>query len=128
MFSSFLRNHVKTSLKTQVYFVFEKPKIAPMKPLLIQKLELQASLLATRLAEDIHKALASPVSNMFMWTDCNTLLQWLNSYYKQPTFIRVNHADTRTRGILAEPLKASSWENRPSQLKNCEWPFKPSIE
>ena len=84
-----------------------------------------------------------------MWTDSTTVLQWLNSESKQRTFVanriikfwkkttvyqwfqvlsRDNPADTGTRGISAESLKSSSWVNVPSLLKNCKWPFKPSIE
>ena len=58
-----------------------------MKALSIPKLELQAALLATRLKEDVLKALTIPVSNTFMWTDRTTVLQWLNSDSKQPTFV-----------------------------------------
>ncbi|XP_063727512.1 uncharacterized protein LOC134855063 [Symsagittifera roscoffensis] len=120
-----------------------------MKALSIPKLELQAALLATRLKEDVLKALTIPVSNTFMWTDSTTVLQWLNSGSKQPTFVanRIgeilestnvdqwfhvlsgdNPADTGTRGISEESLKTSSWVNGPSLLKSGEWLFKPSIE
>ncbi|XP_063728551.1 uncharacterized protein LOC134856114 [Symsagittifera roscoffensis] len=148
-FITFLRARVKTSLETQVAFVFGKARVAPMKALSIPKLELQAALLATRLKEDVLKALTIPVSNTFMWTDSITVLQWLNSGSKQPTFVAnrigeilesttVDHwfhvlsgdnpADTGTRGISAESLKTSSWVNGPSLLKSGEWLFKPSIE
>ena len=140
---------MKTSLETQVAFVFGKARVAPMKALSIPKLEQQAALLATCLKEDVLKALTIPVSNTFMWTDSTTVLQWLNSGSKQPTFVanRIgeilesttvdqwfhvlsgdNPADTGTRGISAESLKRSSWVNGPSLLKSGEWPFKPSIE
>ena len=145
---AFLRARVKTSLETQVAFVFGKARVAPMKALSIPKLELQAALLATRLKEDVLKALTIPVSNTFMWTDSTTVLQWLNSGSKQPTFVanRIreilesttvdqwfhvlsgdNPADTGIRGISAS-LKTSCWVNGPSLLKSGEWPFKPSIE
>ena len=84
---AFLGARVKTSLETQVAVVFGKARVAPMKALSIPKLELQAALLATRLKEDILKALTIPVSNTFMWTDSTTVLQWLNSGSKQPTFV-----------------------------------------
>ena len=145
----FPRARVKTSLETQVAFVFGKARVAPMKTLSIPKLQLQAALLTTRLKEDVLKALTIPVSNKFMWTDSTTVLQWLNSGSIQPTFVanRIgdilesttvdqwfhvlsgdNDADTGTRAISAESLKTSSWVNEPSLLKNGEWPFKPSIE
>ena len=146
---AFLLARVKTSLETQVAFVFGKARVAPMKALSIPKLELQAALLATRLKEDVFKALTIPVSNTFMWTDIATVLQWLNSGSKQPTFVanRIgeivesttvdqwfhvlsgdNPAETGTRGSSAESLKTSSWVNGPNLLKSGEWPFEPSIE
>ena len=119
-----------------------------MKALSIPKLELQAALLATRLKEEVLKALTIPVSSTFMWIDSTTVLQWLNSGSKQPMFVanRIgeilesatvdqwfyvlsgdNPADTGTRGISAESLKTSSWVNGPSLLKSGECLFKPSI-
>ena len=50
-------------------FVFGKVRVAPMKPLSIPKLELQASLLAARLKGEILKALAITIDRIFLWTD-----------------------------------------------------------
>ena len=146
---AFLRARVKTSLETQVAIVLGKARVAPMKALSNPKLELQAASLATRLKEDVIKALTIPLSNTFMWTDSTTVLQWLNSVSKQPTFVanRIgeilesttvdqwfhilsgdNPADTGTTGISAESLKTSSWVNGPSLLKSGEGTFTPSIE
>ena len=50
-----------------------------MKALSIPKLELQAALLATRLKDDILKALTGKINHVYMWTDSTKLLQWLNS-------------------------------------------------
>ena len=58
-----------------------------MKMLSIPKLELQAALLASRLKDDIEKALTLSISKVFMWTDSTTVLQWLNSTSKQPVFV-----------------------------------------
>ena len=106
------------------------------------KFELQAALHATRLKDDIEKALTLSISKVFMWTDITTVLEWLNSTSKQPGFRanRVaeilestsidkwfhvlsgdNPADTGTRGITTDSLKQSSWVNSPSFLN---WPFK----
>ena len=145
----FFRARVKTSLETQVAFVFGKARVVPTKALSIPNLKLQAALLAIRLKEEVLKALTIPVSNTFMWTGSTTVLQWLNSGSKQPTFEanRIgdilesttvdqlfhvlsgdNPAETGTRAISAESLKTSSWVNGPSLLKTGERPFKPSID
>ena len=61
-----LRARVKTSLETEVAFVFGKARVAPMKAFFFPKLELQATLLTTRLKEEILKAPTIPVSNTLM--------------------------------------------------------------
>ena len=58
-----------------------------MKALSIPKLELQAALLATRLKEEILKGLTFKVTDIFMWTDSTTVLQWLHSCSKLPVFV-----------------------------------------
>ena len=141
---AFLRAQKNACSKCQLAFVFGKARVAPMKMLSIPKLELQAALLASRLKDDIEKALTLSISKVFMWTDSTTVLQWLNSTSKQPVFVanRVaeilestsidqwfyvlsgdNPADTGTRGITADSLKQSSWVNGPSFLKTSDWPF-----
>ena len=130
-------------------FILGKAHVAPMKAISNPKLELQASLLATRLKIDIMKALSIPINDVFMWTDSTTVLQWLHSTAKQPIFVanRVgeilevttvdewyhvdtenNPADTGTRGIAAEALKDSSWTQGPSFLRTSDWPFRPNVD
>ena len=115
----------------------------------IPKLELQASLLATRLRQKIIDALTIEVPTIFMWTDSTTVLQWLASSEKQPVFVanRVaeilesttidqwyhvtsanNPADHGTRGLAASSLTESSWVRGPEFLRTHDWPFKPSRE
>ena len=146
---AFLRAQKNACSKCQLAFVFGKARVAPIKMLSIPKLELQAALLASRLKDDIEKALTLSISKVFMWTDSTTVLQWLNSTSKQPVFVanRVaeilestsidqwfyvlsgdNPADTGTRGITADSLKQSSWVNGPSFLKTSDWPFNPNRE
>ena len=117
-----------------------------MKVLSIPKLELQAALLAIRLKEEILKGFTFKVTDIFMWTDSTTVLQWLNSCNKLPVFVGNrtgeilestntdqwhlilsgdNPADICTRGISSEALKESSWVNVPRILTTTDWPFKP---
>ena len=85
--AGFLRARLSSSHKTQISFIFGKARVAPMKALSIPKLELQATLLATRLKNDILTALTVSVNHVYMWTDKTTVLQWLNSTEKLPVFI-----------------------------------------
>ena len=148
---AFLRAQVNTSIgpKIELAFVLGKARVAPMKVMTIQKLELQAALLAARLKKDICRALTVHVNKIYMWTDSTTVLQWLNSTSKQPKIVanraceilehtsvdEWNHvassdnpADVGTRGMSAEVLQSSSWVRGPDFLRTNEFPFEPSIE
>ena len=141
-----LCTRLSNSHKTQISFIFDKARVAPMKALFIPKLELQAALLATRLKDDILTALTVSINHVYMWTDSTTVLQWLNSTEKLPVFVANlvgeilesttidekhhvlsgnNLADTDTRGISSEALKDSSWVIGPSFLRTTDWPFIP---
>ena len=126
---AFLRAQKNADSKCQLAFAFGKARVAPLKMLSIPKLELQAALLASRLKDDIEKALTLSISKVFIRTDSTTVFQWLNSTSKQPMFVanRVaeilesisvnqwfhvlsgfNPADTGTKGITADSLKQIS--------------------
>ena len=132
---------------TELAFVFGKARVAPMKSLTIPKLELQASLLASRLRKEVQRALTMKIDKVFMWTDSTTVLQWIHSIEKQPDFVanRVaeileltttdewnnvqscdNPADAGTRGLSATALPNSIWLKGPDFLKTPDWPFRPS--
>ena len=144
---AFLRARLASTHQTELAFVFGKTRFVPMKALSIPKLELQAALLATRLKEEVLKGLTFKVTEVFVWTDRTTVLQWPNSCDKLPDFVGNrtgeilestttdqwhyilsgdNPADTGTRGISSEALKESSWVIGPSILKLTDWPFKPN--
>ena len=131
---AFLRARLASSHQTELAFVFGKARVAPIEALSIPKSELQAVIIATRLKEETLKGLTFKVTDIFMWTDSNTVLQWLNSCNKLPVFVGNqwhhilsgdNPADTGTRGISSEALKKSSWVNGPSILRTTDWPYKP---
>ncbi|XP_065073508.1 uncharacterized protein LOC135697661 [Ochlerotatus camptorhynchus] len=56
-----------------------KTKVAPLKPLSIPRLELQAALIGSRLLDNICKALTIPVAARYLWSDSTTVLAWLKS-------------------------------------------------
>ena len=130
---------------TQLAFVFGKARVAPMKALTVPKLELQAALLAARLRAEVLRALSLKIDRTFMWSGSSTVLQWLTSLEKQPTFVanRVceildlttvdewhyvptahNPADAGTRGMSATDLLNSCWLTGPDFLKTSDFPFK----
>ena len=142
---AFRRAQKNVYSKCQLAFVFGKARVAAMKMLSIPKLEIQAALLASRLKDDIEKALTLSISKVFMWTDSTTVLQWLNSTSKQPVFVANRVAEilestsidqlfyvlsrkTPLTPDTADSLKQSSWVNGPSFLKIFDWPFNPHRE
>ena len=65
-----------------------KARVAPMKHLTIPKLDLMATVIATRLKEMLVREYQCNFSGMFMWTDSMTVLQWIrNNDKKQPVFV-----------------------------------------
>ena len=129
---------------TQLAFVFGKAIVAPMTALTVPKLELQAALLAARLRAKVFRALSLNIDRIFMWSDSSTVLQWLTSLEKQPTFVanRVceildlttvdechyvptahNPADAGTRGMTATALLNSCWLSGPDFLKTSDFSF-----
>ena len=81
---AFLRARLASSHQTKLAFVFGKARLAPVKALSIRKLELQVALLATRLKKENLKGLTFNITDIFMWTDSTTVLQWPNSCNKYP--------------------------------------------
>ena len=102
-----------------------------MKVLTIPKLELQASLLASRLFQQLKVELSCAIEAVYMWSDSKTVVQWLRSSDKKhPVFVanrlseilehttvdqwhhvpgELNPADCATRGLPADELLSSAW-------------------
>ncbi|XP_058828395.1 uncharacterized protein LOC131688239 [Topomyia yanbarensis] len=59
--------------------VAAKTKVAPLKPLSIPRLELQAGVIGCRLIEGICAALNLPIEGRYIWTDSTTVLAWIRS-------------------------------------------------
>ena len=135
--------------KTELSFVFGKARVAPMKPLTITKLELQAALLSASFTDEIRLALIIPVERTFMWTDSTTFLQWLQTSEELPVFVanRVAEilettttddwsyvrtyektADAGTLGLSGNDLSESHWLKGLDFLKTDDWPFQPSTD
>ena len=147
---AFLRARVTTptgKVKTELAIVLGKARVAPMKVMTVPKLELQAALLASRLKNEIVRALTVTVNQVFMWADSTADLQWINSNQKQPIFVanrvcrileftsvdqwnhvtsKYNPADTGKRGMSAKILQLSSWVKISHCLSNSSFRFVPN--
>ena len=130
-------------------FVFSKATVVPMKYLTIPKLELQAALIPYRLRQEKQRAVSLNIEKIFLWTNSETVLQWLHSLEKRPIFVanRVaellelttddewnhvptgdNRADAATRGLSATALFESSWLEGPDVANCTNWPFIPCCD
>ena len=58
-------------------FIFGKTRLAPIKPLTIPRLELQAAVMAVRMRQTIQKELDVMPSQITYWTDSTTALSYI---------------------------------------------------
>ncbi|XP_051159838.1 uncharacterized protein LOC127280693 [Leptopilina boulardi] len=138
------------SVETSI--IASKSRVAPLKPLSIPRLELQATLLGTRLAKTISDEHTVPIYQRVFWSDSQTVLAWIKSSPRDfHTFVAhrlgeiaestnplewkwvptdMNPADYATRftGIPIHTNKA--WFNGPSFLTLNEdaWPIQKSLK
>nr|XP_012153196.1 PREDICTED: uncharacterized protein LOC105664201 [Megachile rotundata] len=68
--------------KTAVTFILGKCRVAPLKPVSIPRLELQAAVLASRMARAVEQEHTRKVTKRVFWTDSCTVLSWLRSDYR----------------------------------------------
>jgi hypothetical protein len=134
-------------------FVFSKARLAPVKPLTIPRLELQATVLAVRMGQMLSKELGISKDQITYWTDSMTVLQYINNIKTRfHTFVsnrvaeiresssprnwrhvpgRLNSADDCSRGLAVEDLLDvnSRWVCGPNFLKQSEiyWPEQKAV-
>ena len=137
---------------TEVSFVTEKCRIAPMKQQTIPKLELQAALYSVRLRQLIEKEHDIEMDSVTYWTYSVTVLPWLHAAHKkQQVFVAnrvgeildqstvdewrhvkgsMNPADIGTRGVILEQMRESEWLNGPAWLQDEpeNWPEQQLVE
>ncbi|XP_076280087.1 uncharacterized protein LOC143219483 [Lasioglossum baleicum] len=135
---------------TQVSLVAGKSKVAPLTPLTIPRLELQAAVLLSRLMHFVASSLDLIEVPCYCWTDSTVALAWLKSHpskWKMFVANRVadvqtrlphaiwqhvpttdNPADCASRGLSSgELVKSHLWWHGPSWLleDSTEWPLQP---
>ncbi|XP_055589164.1 uncharacterized protein LOC129741453 [Uranotaenia lowii] len=91
--------------------VAAKTKVAPLKPLSIPRLELQAAVEGSRLTQKLVEALTLPVNQRFLWSDSTTVLSWLRSdsrRYHQYVSCRI--------GEILRVTSINEWRYVPSKL------------
>ncbi|XP_065195355.1 uncharacterized protein LOC135826682 [Sycon ciliatum] len=63
----------------QVAFVLGKTRVAPLKPLSIPRLELQAAVMASRMTKTIKSEHDISIDSVTLWTDSVTALRWIQA-------------------------------------------------
>ena len=129
----------------QVSFVMAKTRVAPLKLLTLPRLELMATLIATRLIRFVLDTLSLQDPPVYIWSDSQIVLHWVQGDKQLPAFVnhRVtemksqlptanwrycptleNPADLLTRGTTLQLLRSSPlWQHGPSWLTTPDqWP------
>ncbi|XP_065089401.1 uncharacterized protein LOC135710680 [Ochlerotatus camptorhynchus] len=112
--------------------VSAKSKVAPLKPLSIPRLELQAAVIGSRLVKSIEENHTLPIRRRVIWSDSSTVLSWIQSdqrKYRQFVAVRIseildvtNIEEWRwvpTRLNVAD--EATKWVKEPSFHADCRW-------
>ncbi|XP_059062430.1 uncharacterized protein LOC131855205 [Achroia grisella] len=131
---------------THVTLAAAKSRVAPLKPVSIPRLELQAALMGARLTHTVAEEHDYEIASKTYWSDSRTVLAWIRSEPRAfKTFVahrlaeiedttkknewrwvptHENVADDATRGIPSEFGPQHRWFNGPSFLHQPEneWP------
>ena len=70
--------------KQETSFVMAKSRVAPLKALTLPKLELMAEVVATRLSNFIIHSLTLQQPSIYLWTDSQIVLHWIQSTKSLP--------------------------------------------
>jgi len=84
-----------------VALVMARSRVAPLRPMSIPKLELQAAVMGSRLSESIRKSHDFKIHETHFWSDSTTVINWLNSDARNfQTFVanRVGEIEEITNG------------------------------
>ena len=133
--------------KIDTALVMAKNRVAPLRQLSIPRLELQAAVMAVRVAELVRREHDMKIDSCHFWSDSQTVLRWIKSESRQyQTFVAnriaeiqdasavaswrhcpgaVNPADTLSRGCsMSDLLTDLSWREGPAFLArpSSEWP------
>lgn len=135
----------------EVKLVAAKSRVAPLKQLTIPRLELQAAVMASRLAKTILEESRICFQDVIFFTDSAIVLAWIRSLsrnFKPFVSVRIgeiqsnsnpsqwrhlpsedNVADDASRGIKVEEL-SGRWANGPTFLQQPEheWPRSTSVD
>ncbi|XP_055528101.1 uncharacterized protein LOC129728164 [Wyeomyia smithii] len=106
---AYLRIRMGNEIKTAL--VAAKTKVAPLKPLSIPRLELQAAMIGARLAQNVCSDLSLNIQRRYLWSDSATVLAWLRSDSRRyHQFVAFRVAEILSLSCMDE------WRHIPSKL------------
>ncbi|XP_076660139.1 uncharacterized protein LOC143363448 [Halictus rubicundus] len=98
-----------------VSFVMARTRVAPLKPMTVPRLELQAAVIGARLAKMVAKELGSELDRRFLWSDSSTVIHWIRSEPRnRQTFV------ANRLGEIVELTLSSEWRWVPSGLNPAD--------
>ncbi|XP_049288887.1 uncharacterized protein LOC125766869 isoform X2 [Anopheles funestus] len=96
---------------TEVSLVGGKAKVSPLKYMSIPRMELQAAVIGSRLAQTIQQSHDQRIDQRFLWTDSRDVMCWLHSDHRKYS-IFVGHRV----GEILENTTVSEWRWVPTKL------------
>ncbi|XP_065181934.1 uncharacterized protein LOC135812491 [Sycon ciliatum] len=98
---------------SQVSFVLGKSRVAPLRPISIPRLELQAALMAARIARTVLEGHDLLIDSTTLWTDSITVLRWIQADASKP-FV------AHRVGEIDELSAVSQWRWMPTTLNPAD--------
>ena len=99
-----------------VSLIMAKTRVAPLKPMNVPRLELQAALLGARLLKTVETELEIKSHKRFLWSDSMTVIQWIKG---DP---RTRHIFVSHRlGEINELTASSEWRWMPTKLNPADY-------
>ncbi|KAL0882321.1 hypothetical protein ABMA27_000834 [Loxostege sticticalis] len=97
--------------KICVSFIASKCRVLPVKPMTVPKAELQAAVLAARLAETIGKDHRLVPEQRFFWCDSSAVIHWIRNSTRKYKIFEANRL-----GEIDELTRVSEWRYVPTKL------------
>ncbi|XP_058810111.1 uncharacterized protein LOC131675218 [Phymastichus coffea] len=107
--------------RVRTALIMSKSRVAPVKPMSVPRLELQAAVLETRLAAMIEKEIEITIHERVFWTDSTTVLHWIRADPSRKQMFVANRL-----GEIGEATKVAEWRWVPTSLNPADDTTRPS--